>query len=319
MLPLCSLINKGHVAWPVKGCVVVVARRKDNRYKVRPDLESRSFWLVTTPSAVQLDQPFVCTEAGTLYGREHFLTERQGKDSYLLFYTFGGAGFVSQGGHTATVRHGQALLMDCRTPQAYGTSSQTDHWHHLWAHVEGMGVDAAAKRLGLPALRPHSVPRTRIVPHFDTIFERLETESIENNELVGIAVHALLSELLISKARQEVPQDNPVTVAQSFVASHYAERIGIEDIARAANVSASYLTRLFRQTVGTSPHDYVVRFRITQAKQLLAETDLPVSDIASKSGFSSTSNFSYRFSAVTGISPRSYRALTKSSPIEPTS
>jgi len=294
-----------------------MARKKDNRYKLTADLESRSFWLVTTPSTLQLEQPFVCTEAGALYGREHFRTERQGKDSYLLFYTFGGTGFVSQGGRTATMRHGQALLLDCRSPQAYGTAAQADHWHHFWAHVEGMGVDAAAKRLGLPALCSHAVSRTRIAPHFDTIFDRLETESIENNELVGIAVHALLSELLISKARAEVPHDNPVTVAQSFVASHYAERLAIDDLARAANVSPSYLTRLFRQAVGTSPHDYVVRFRITQAKQLLAETDLPVSEVASRTGFSSTSNFSYRFSAVTGISPRSYRALAKSNPSSP--
>ncbi|MBR3326015.1 MAG: helix-turn-helix domain-containing protein [Atopobiaceae bacterium] len=294
-------------------------RRKDNRYKIRSDLEPRSFWLVTTPSATQLEQPFACTEAGTLYGREHFLTERQGKDSYLLFYTFGGAGYVRQGGRTATVRHGQALLMDCRTPQAYGTSPQADHWHHFWAHVEGAGVNAAAKRLGLPTLSPHIVSRTRIVTHFQTIFDRLETESIENGELIGIAVHSILSELLIAKAREEVPEDSPVVVAQSFIASHYAEHIAIEDLARAASVSPSYLTRLFRQSVGTSPHDYLIRFRITRAKQLLAETTLPVGDVAIQTGFGSTSNFSYRFSAVTGISPRSYRALAKSNPIVPTS
>ena len=293
--------------------------RADNRYKLRSDLDPRSFWLVTTPSAMQLEQPFACTEAGTLYGRKHFLTAREGKDSYLLFYTFGGTGYVRQGGRTATIRHGQALLMDCRTPQEYGTSSQADHWHHYWAHVEGVGVDAVAKRLGLPALYPHIVSRTRIVSHFETIFNRLETESIENNELVGIAVHAILSEILISKAREEVPEENPVAIAQSYVASHYSESLAIDDLAQAANVSASYLTRLFRQSLGTSPHDYLIRFRITRAKQLLAETSLPIKDIAAQTGFGSTSNFSYRFSAVTGISPRSYRALATSNPIEPTS
>lgn len=294
-------------------------RRKDNRYKLRGDLDSRSFWLVTTPSAMQLEQPFLCTEAGTLYGREHFLTARERKDCYLLFYTFGGTGYVRQGNHTATIRHGQALLMDCRTPQEYGTASQANHWHHYWAHVEGVGVDAVAKRLGLPALSSHAVSRTRIVTRFETIFDRLETESIENSELVGIAVHAILSELLISKAREEIPKENPVATAQSYIASHYSEPLTIDDLARAASVSPSYLTRLFRQSLGTSPHDYLIRFRITRAKQLLAETSLPIRDIAGQAGFASTSNFSYRFSAVTGISPRSYRALATSNPIEPTS
>ena len=170
-------------------------------YKIVGDIEPRSFWLVTTPSASQRTMPYLCTEAGTLYGKQKFLTERDGKDSYLLFYTFGGTGFVRQNNHTITVRHGQMLLMDCRTPQAYGTASSADHWYHHWAHVEGAGVEATAKRLGLPVLTPISVSRSRIQPHFDAIIERLEAEGVENGEIVGLAVHNLLSGLLIARAR----------------------------------------------------------------------------------------------------------------------
>lgn len=60
-------------------------------YKIVGDIDPRSFWLVTTPSPAQLSMPYVCTEAGTLYGRQKFLTERDGKESYLLLYTIGGA------------------------------------------------------------------------------------------------------------------------------------------------------------------------------------------------------------------------------------
>ena len=244
-----------------------------------------------------------------MYGQQGFLTEREYKDSYLLLYTFGGAGFVTQDRRTVTVRHGEALLMDCRIPQVYGTSPSSDHWHHFWAHVEGVGVDATARRLGLPHLRSTGIPRSRVQPHFDEIFGRLQTEGVENGEVVGLAVHSLLSELLIARSRVDIPSDSPVVLAQSFVSSHFAEPIAVADIARAASVSPSYLTKLFRQQVGASPHDYLTRHRITRAKQLLMETNLPVGTIARQVGFSSESNFSYRFSKMCGTTPRAYRNL----------
>lgn len=278
-------------------------------YKIGGYFDTRSFWLISTPSSSQLSMPYLCTEAGTMYGRQKFLTERDYKDSHLLLYTFGGAGFVTQDHRSVTVRHGEALLMDCRIPQVYGTSPSSDHWHHFWAHVEGAGVDATAKRLGLPRLRPTPIPRSRIQPHFDEIFGRLQTEGVENGELVGLAVHSLLSEMLIARSRADIPSDSPIVLAQSFVSSHFAEAIAVADIARAASVSPSYLTKLFRQQMDTSPHDYLTRYRITRAKQLLMETDLPIGVIARQVGFTSESNFSYRFTKMCNTTPRAYRNL----------
>ncbi len=282
-------------------------------YKIGGYLDRRSFWLANTPSAVQLEMPYVCTEAGALYGERGFVTERNGKDSYLLFYTFDGTGFVHQGRRTALIRHGQMLLMDCRSPQAYGTAPSGYHWYHLWAHVQGSGVEATARRLGLPALTPVAVPRSRVQPHWDAILERLEHDSVMDGELVGLAVHGLLSSMLIARSRDEVPSDSPVVLAQNYVAEHYAERITVEDLARAAAVSTSYLTRLFRQQMETSPHDFLLRYRITRAKQLLMETDLPIGTIAKQVGFTSESNFSYRFSQMSDMTPRAYRNLARES------
>jgi len=281
----------------------------DEHYKIGGYLDRRSFWLANTPSAAQLEMPYVCTEAGALYGERGFVTERESKNSYLLFYTFGGTGFVRQNKRTVAVGHGQMLLMDCHMPQAYGTHPDSDHWYHLWAHVQGEGVEATAKRLSPPALVSIPVPRSRVQPYWDTILERLEHDSVTDGELVSLAVHGLLSSMLIARSRDEAPSDSPIVLAQNYVAEHYAERITVDDIARAAAVSSSYLTRLFRQQMETSPHDYLLRYRISRAKQLLMETELPVGTVAKQVGFTSESNFSYRFSSVSGLSPRAYRKL----------
>jgi AraC-like DNA-binding protein len=272
------------------------------------DVEERSRWIVSTPSASEVAQPYFCSEVGDFYAREHFSTARSDKNSYLLFYTLGGEGTICQGGQTVKLGKGQALLMNCRTPQSYGTSAGHGHWYHLWTHIDGMGVALAGTDLGLPRLVPLTLALSRVQPHFDVLFERLNTESVENTMRVGLAVHALVTELVVA-AREVVQasEDDPVRVACAYVEKHYADEVSVNDLAVAAMVSPSYLIRLFKRQMGTTPHDYLLRYRISRAKELLAETTLTSAAIARRVGFNSESNFSYRFSKMVGQSPRAYR------------
>ena len=64
------------------------------------DIEQGSLWLRTTPNEFALKQPYYCTEAGIFLARRDFNTERDFKDSYLLFYTIEGCGIIEQDGST---------------------------------------------------------------------------------------------------------------------------------------------------------------------------------------------------------------------------
>ena len=275
------------------------------------DVEDRSRWIISTPSAAELAQPYYCSEVGDFYARGKFATARSDKNSFILFYTLGGEGTIRQGGQTVRLAKGQALLMDCRSPQSYGTSPGHGHWYHLWAHIDGPGVELAGRALGLPRLAPVTVPLSRLQPHADVLFECLGTESVGNATRIGLAVHALVAEVVL--AAQEVgpvPDDDPVRLACAYVERHFAEKVALHDLARAAAVSPSYLIRLFKRQLETTPHDYLLRYRISRAKELLAETTLTSAAIAERVGFASESNFSYRFKQMTGQGPRAYRQST---------
>ena len=142
----------------------------------------------------------------------------------------------------------------------------------------------------------------------NVLFERLGTESVGNATRIGLAVHALVAEVVL--AAQEmgpVAEDDPVRLACSYVERHFAEKVTLDDLARAAAVSPSYLIRLFKRQLETTPHDYLLRYRISRAKELLAETTLTSAVIAERVGFTSESNFSYRFKQMVGQGPRAYR------------
>lgn len=272
------------------------------------DVEERSRWIIATPSVKASSQPYLCTEVGDFYALSKFTTTRSNKNSFIVFYTLGGQGMIRQGGQEVMLTRGQALLMDCRSPQSYGTASGHGHWYHLWAHVDGGGVSLAAETLGLPRLKPVAVALSRIQPHFDVLFDLLEAETIENTERCGLAVHGLMCELIAAGQHEFAPSgEDPVALVCSHIAAHYAERLTLDELARVATVSPSHLIRLFKRQMGTTPHDYLLRYRISRAKELLAETTLTSAVIAERVGFNSESNFSYRFSQMVGQGPRAYR------------
>ena len=273
------------------------------------DIEKRSTWFRSTPSETGRSLPFFCTEAGTFYARERFVTERSHKDAYLVFYTLGGAGIIEQEGQSVTLGQNQALLMDCRTPQRYDTDPVRHHWYHLWAHVNGAGADAISQAMGLPKLQPVSLPLADVKPIFETIFENMKKEGYIESLTTSLAVDRLLTSIALAPdSRGSFVEFDAVSVARRYMEEHYAEDLHVDDVAREAAISTSQLIRLFKRQLGTTPHSYLLRYRITQAKELLAETTIPVATIARQVGFASESNFSYRFGEMCGQSPSAYRA-----------
>lgn len=273
------------------------------------DIEKRSTWFRSTPSETGRSLPFFCTEAGTFYARERFVTERSHKDAYLVFYTLGGAGIIEQEGQSVTLGQNQALLMDCRAPQRYVTDPVRHHWYHLWAHVNGAGADAISQAMGLPKLQPVSLPLADVRPIFETIFENMKKEGYIESLTTSLAVDRLLTSIALAPdSRGSFVEFDAVSVARRYMEEHYAEDLHVDDVAREAAISTSQLIRLFKRQLGTTPHSYLLRYRITQAKELLAETTIPVATIARQVGFASESNFSYRFGEMCGQSPSAYRA-----------
>ena len=95
--------------------------------------------------------------------------------------------------------------------------------------------------------------------------------------------------------------------AADAIRARYAEPLCLDEMLESAPVSKSYFLRLFRQYMGTTPYNFLLCYRITQAKELLVMTDLPVGEIARQVGFGDESNFSTRFAGMAGQSPLQYR------------
>lgn len=95
--------------------------------------------------------------------------------------------------------------------------------------------------------------------------------------------------------------------AVEFARSHYAESLGVPDLAARAGLSVSQFQREFRRIFGMSPANYLTQVRLQAARRLLTHSSQALSAIALECGFHDQSHFTKRFKTATGLVPRAYR------------
>ena len=84
-------------------------------------------------------------------------------------------------------------------------------------------------------------------------------------------------------------------------------RITLRSVARDVGISYCHFSKVFKQSMGMTPTNYIAERRIEQAKRLMEETDLAISEIALRTGFSGQSHFATSFRRLAGVNPRSFR------------
>lgn len=98
-----------------------------------------------------------------------------------------------------------------------------------------------------------------------------------------------------------------MAAAIEYVRGHYQEKLKLQDIAGHLHVNSAYLGQRFKKYYGSSFNDYLHEFRIEEAKKLLRRTDMGISDISSRVGYSDADVFAAKFKALNGVTPSVYK------------
>ena len=261
----------------------------------------------------------------------------QGAPSWLMLWTDGGEGFVSQGAAQAHPRPGDLIVLESGVEQAYRAAGQ---WRFWWVHFQprpawlpwlrpfllGGGCyairdvsEAFRPRIGNVMRRMHADARWPAGP-------TLPPEPVRGNGSAPIvlagsrAAHDLaltaIEEILLLATTAAAPVslavDERVQLAQALIAADPAAPHTVATLARQVSLSASRFAHLFVEVTGRTPMQTVREARLRHAAQLLEVTNLSVSQIAAGCGFESPFHFSRLFSQRYGSSPRGFRgALSK--------
>ena len=93
----------------------------------------------------------------------------------------------------------------------------------------------------------------------------------------------------------------------SFISENYANDVRLSELAQVAGMSSFHFAREFKRTTGTTPHQYLIKFRVERAKTFLADSELSLIEVSLRSGFSHQSHFTRLFHKFTGTTPNLYR------------
>jgi len=118
--------------------------------------------------------------------------------------------------------------------------------------------------------------------------------------------------VLARQSTDTLAVDDPdLARAVAFIRSHATDPIQVQDVLREVPVSRRWLERRFQEVLGRGPAGEIRRVRLARAKRLLAETDMPVPEVARLAGFGSREYLAAVFKAELNLSPRQYRNCTQ--------
>jgi AraC family transcriptional regulator, transcriptional activator of pobA len=152
-------------------------------------------------------------------------------------------------------------------------------------------------------------------PIWDAAIGAIETELASRQQGYRQAALAHLTLLLVDVARlasdvvDNLRRSGEPLLADVFavIDRRHAEPVSLRDVAREVGMTPGHLTTVVRRRTGRTVQEWIIERRLAEARSLLAETDLPVGEVARRVGMSDPGYFSRLFRRTHGISPRNWR------------
>lgn len=235
----------------------------------------------------------------------HYYTIRRDFSSYLLSYTYDGAGELVYGGKSYPLVPGSGFLIDCRVPHRYRTSG--DFWRHSDLHFVGGEAERLYREYEKDQSVLFTLPQELYQPQLEMILRHYSTYSAHRDCFVSSAIAAMIARILLENESSAGATPSVYRALLSFIERNYSQPLSLELLSKRANLTKFHLSREFRKYVGRSPADYITEFRINHAKFLLASTDLPAYRIGELVGIPNGTNFLRHFKKKVGMTPGQYR------------
>ena len=276
-----------------------------------PSSSVRSARILYTPSAFARTSLLHLQEAGSLQAVQPHTSTRTDLVSFLCFIVLSGDGELKYEGVRYSLTAGDCVFIDCR--KAYSHSTSDNLWSLQWCHFYAPSLPAVyekyKERGGRPVFHPDdAVPFTNL---FTDLYRLASSSDYIRDMRINEKLSALLTLLMeqswhpesvtVSRKRMELSS------VKVYLDEHYTEKIVLDDLAEKFFINKFYLSKIFRETYGTTINNYLISKRITRAKQLLRFTDMTVEEVGVAVGLEDANYFSRMFRKVEGISPREYR------------
>ena len=239
------------------------------------------------------------------------------RNHYLFHYVVSGRGHLD-----ATDASGMRRDYDLGPDQGFlicpgqistYVADRNQPWKYVWLEFDGLRVSEFVESAGLdlsqPVYRPQSSAQGQRVR--DIMLYMADHSDASPLYLTGLLF--LFLDLLIqtSSTRRALHgvqlKDFYIQEAINYMERNYQRELSVEELADVCKLNRSYFSKLFKDSMGCPPQEFLIRLRLAHAADLMKGTRKSIGDIAARCGYPNQLHFSRAFKKRYGISPREWR------------
>ena len=239
------------------------------------------------------------------------------RNHYLFHYVISGTGTLmadNAKGETQiySIKSGQGFLIFPGQITTY-YADQDLPWEYVWIEFDGLRVkealDLTELSVNTPVYHSHSKDlREQLMNEMLYIVHHAKESPFH---LIG-HLYLFLDYLTQSAKSTKLLQSNKMSdyyikEAINYIEQNFQNNITIEDIAAVCGINRSYFGKIFRNSIGRSPQEFLMNYRMVKATELLKLTSLSIAEIGSAVGYENQLHFSRAFKTIYGVSPREWR------------
>ena len=238
------------------------------------------------------------------------------RNHYLFHYVLSGTGRLmandSRGiSHEYQIRSGEGFMIFPRQINTYIADPKLP-WEYIWIEFDGMRAREIIETAGLSPDHPvyHAACKDLRENMKDEMLYIAEHHDAPPFHLMG-HLYLFIDYLSRSSSSQIATsgrvRDFYIKEALNYIEQNFQNDISVENIASFCGLNRTYFGRIFKETVGKSPQQFLLSYRMAKAAELLKLTELSISDIGNEVGYPNQLHFSRAFKNVYGVSPREWR------------
>lgn len=238
------------------------------------------------------------------------------RNHFLFHYILSGKGTLmwQDGKGRENVSHlkaGQGFLISPGQITTYVADDRIP-WEYCWLEFDGLRAKESLEITGLSVNQPvynavHSDFTEKMVDEMLYIVRNKKEAPLHLIGHLYIFIDALTRSVRDYKPSADKVKDFYIKEALAFIEHNYMNDISVENIAESSGLNRSYFGKIFKESVGKSPQEFLISYRMIKAAELLRMTRYSINEIGSAVGYPNQLHFSRAFKSVYGVSPRNWR------------
>ena len=243
------------------------------------------------------------------------------RNHFLFHYVVSGQGCHDSNGPDGVTQHyaleaNQGFLICPGQVNTY-YADKRDPWKYVWLEFGGLRAEEYLSAAGLGETQPIDQPKSLALaePVRDTMLYIADHPKASTLHIIGHLCLFLDALIQSSSTRRELHgarlQDFYIQEAVTFMEHNYRREVTVEEVADVCKLNRSYFSKLFRESMGCPPQEFLIRLRLSKAAERMQTTKASIGDIAASCGYPNQLHFSRAFKKRYGVSPREWRIQNK--------